>query len=72
MEFRYGDKFFCVFIIPDKVVAQSCTCEVGDPVRGSQVEMETFITILSLFIVKQMLQDNLYLDASRGPDHVII
>jgi hypothetical protein len=46
------------FLIVD--ITQSDTCKVGDEACRIQVEVQTFISILSLFTLKQMLHDNLY------------
>jgi hypothetical protein len=54
--FRYGETLIRSFIILDTVVRRSGNWEVKDLARRSQVETKTFITILSLFMVKQMLE----------------
>jgi hypothetical protein len=63
---------FTFIILILGMITQSDISKVEDPVRRKQVEMQTFISILSLFTVKQMPRDNSYVDASESRGSVII
>jgi hypothetical protein len=66
-----SDVFTFIFLILG-MITQSDISKVEDPVRGKQVEMQTFISILSLFTVKQIPRHNLYVDALESLDSLII
>jgi hypothetical protein len=66
-----SDDFTFIFLILG-MIAQSELSKVEDPVPRKQVEMQTFISILSLFTGMQMPRDNLYVDALESWGPVII